>query len=80
MLNVRAEQIAFMRNTSDGFASVANGLEWEKGDNIVSFATRISGKFLCVAAKFAMLSASSCGFARNANGRIDLDEFFALDR
>src|SRR5215213_829073 len=37
MLNVRSEQIAFMRNTSDGFASVANGLQWEKGDNIVSF-------------------------------------------
>src|SRR5215210_5005982 len=36
MLNVRAEQIAFMRNTSDGFATVANGLKWQKGDNIVT--------------------------------------------
>ena len=26
MLRVRAEQIAFLRNTSDGFATIANGL------------------------------------------------------
>ena len=34
MLSVRSEQIAFLRNTSDGFATVANGLEWKQGDNI----------------------------------------------
>ena len=45
MLNVRAEQIAFMRNTSDGFASVADGLKWEKGDNIVSFAREFPANF-----------------------------------
>src|SRR6187402_2531645 len=33
MLYVRPEQIAFMRNTSDGFASVAAGLDWAEGDN-----------------------------------------------
>src|SRR5476649_2652915 len=38
MVNVRPDQIAFMRNTSDGFASIANGLKWQPGDNIVSFA------------------------------------------
>ena len=45
MLNVRAEQIAFMRNTSDGFASVAGGLKWRKGDNIVSFAREFPANF-----------------------------------
>ena len=43
MLNVRAEQIAFMRNTSDGFATVANGLRWQSGDNIVSFEKEFPG-------------------------------------
>jgi len=37
MLKVRPDQIAFLRNTSDGFASIANGLRWSAGDNIVSF-------------------------------------------
>ena len=37
MLNVRSEQVAFLRNTSDGFASIANGLTWSADDNIVSF-------------------------------------------
>ncbi len=37
MLKVRPDQIAFLRNTSDGFASIANGLTWNAGDNIVSF-------------------------------------------
>src|SRR5215204_5449514 len=38
MLGVRSEEIAFMRNTSDGFSSVAAGMKWRKGDNIVTFA------------------------------------------
>lgn len=38
MLGVCAEQIAFMRNTSDGFCSVAAGMKWRQGDNIVTFA------------------------------------------
>lgn len=37
MLGVRAEQIAFMRNTSDGLSTVANGLRWCAGDNLVTF-------------------------------------------
>lgn len=37
MLHVRGDQVAFVRNTSDGFASIANGLKWAAGDNIVSF-------------------------------------------
>jgi selenocysteine lyase/cysteine desulfurase len=37
MIGARAEQIAFMRNTSDGLSTVANGLRWRAGDNIVTF-------------------------------------------
>jgi cysteine desulfurase/selenocysteine lyase len=32
-----AHQIAFMRNTSDGLSTIANGLKWRAGDNIVTF-------------------------------------------
>lgn len=45
MLNVTSEQIAFMRNTSDGFASIANGIDWNAGDNIVSFAGEFPANF-----------------------------------
>src|SRR5262250_1304896 len=37
LLNSRPDQIAFMRNTSDGISTVANGLDWVRGDNVVTF-------------------------------------------
>jgi len=37
LLGARPEQVAFVRNTSDALSSVANGLSWRKGDNIVTF-------------------------------------------
>ncbi len=36
-LGARSEQIAFLRNTSDGLSTVANGLDWQPGDNLVTF-------------------------------------------
>jgi selenocysteine lyase/cysteine desulfurase len=77
MLNVRAEQIAFMRNTSDGFASVANGLRWEKGDNIVSFEREFPANFYAwrsVRDRFGV----ELRLCPERDGRIDLDEFIAL--
>ena len=37
LLGARPEQVAFMRNTSDALSTVANGLSWRAGDNIVTF-------------------------------------------
>jgi selenocysteine lyase/cysteine desulfurase len=37
LLGARPEQVAFMRNTSDALSTVANGLSWRPGDNIVTF-------------------------------------------
>ncbi|MEN3326762.1 MAG: cysteine desulfurase / selenocysteine lyase [Acidobacteriota bacterium] len=37
LLGARPEQVAFVRNTSDALSSVANGLSWRPGDNIVTF-------------------------------------------
>lgn len=37
LLGARPEQVAFMRNTSDSLSTVANGLPWKAGDNIVTF-------------------------------------------
>ena len=37
LLGARPEQVAFVRNTSDALSTVANGLNWRTGDNIVTF-------------------------------------------
>ena len=77
MLNVRAEQIAFMRNTSDGFATVANGLKWQSGDNIVSFEREFPANFYAwrkIRDDFGV----ELRLCPERNGRIDLGEFIDL--
>jgi len=37
LLGARPEQVAFVRNTSDALSTVANGLAWKPGDNVVTF-------------------------------------------
>jgi cysteine desulfurase/selenocysteine lyase len=77
MLGVRAEQVAFMRNTSDGFASVANGIDWQPGDNIVSYEHEFPANFYAwrmVRDRFGVELRLCPGRA----GRIDLDEFIGL--
>ncbi len=37
LLGARPEQVAFVRNTSDALSTVANGLNWRAGDNLVTF-------------------------------------------
>lgn len=77
MLSVRPEQIAFMRNTSDGFASAANGIDWKTGDNIVSFAAEFPANFYpwrMVRDRFGV----ELRLCPERGGRIDLDEFIGL--
>lgn len=77
MLNVQAEQIAFMRNTSDGFSTVANGLKWQKGDNIVTFAKEFPANFYAwrrIRDAFGV----ELRLCPERNGRIDLEEFVSL--
>jgi len=77
MLRVRADQIAFMRNTSDGFATIANGLPWAAGDNIVSFEREFPANFYPwrrIRDEFSL----ELRLCPERNGRIDLDEFISL--
>lgn len=77
MLHVRSEQIAFMRNTSDGFATVANGLAWEKGDNIVTFAREFPANFYPwrrIRDKYDV----ELRLCPEHEGRIEIDEFIEL--
>jgi selenocysteine lyase/cysteine desulfurase len=77
MLKVRPEQVAFMRNTSDGFATVAAGLPWQAGDNIVSFEREFPANFYPwrrIRDRFGV----ELRLAPEREGRIDLDEFISL--
>ena len=76
MLNVAPETVAFMRNTSDGFAAVASGIEWNRGDNIVSFVNEFPANFYQwrhVRDRFGV----ELRLAPEREGRIDLDELIA---
>jgi cysteine desulfurase/selenocysteine lyase len=77
MLKVRPEQVAFMRNTSDGFASIAAGLDWRPGDNIVTFEREFPANFYAwrrVRDDFGV----EIRMCPERNGRIDLDELIAM--
>jgi cysteine desulfurase / selenocysteine lyase len=77
MLKVRPEQVAFTRNTSDGFASVAGGLPWKAGDNIVSFEREFPANFYPwrrIRDRFGV----ELRLVPERDGRIDLDEFTGL--
>jgi selenocysteine lyase/cysteine desulfurase len=77
MLRVKPEQIAFMRNTSDGFATVANGLKWKKGDNIVTFAKEFPANFYAWR-RVRDVFGVELRLCPESNGRVDLDEFINL--
>ncbi len=77
MLCVRPDQVAFVRNTSDGLASIANGIKWTSGDNIVSFAGEFPSNFYPwrrVRDAFGV----ELRLVDEREGRIDLDELIAL--
>jgi cysteine desulfurase/selenocysteine lyase len=77
MLRVKPEQIAFMRNTSDGFASIAGGLKWKKGDNIVSFAKEFPANFYAWR-RIRDVFEVELRLCPERDGRIDTDEFIDL--
>lgn len=77
MLNVRDENIAFTRNTSDGFASIAAGIDWAEGDNVVSFEGEFPANFYPwrrIRDKFGV----ELRLCPERDGRIDMDEFVSL--
>lgn len=77
MLNARPEQLAFVRNTSDGLSTVANGFDWRPGDNLVTFRNEFpSNLYPWLRVRDAL--GIEVRFAEERAGRIDLDELIAL--
>ena len=77
MLGARPEQVVFMRNTSDGLSSVANGLIWHPGDNIVTFRNEFPSNiypWLRVRDAYGV----EVRMCAERKGRIDLNELIGL--
>src|SRR5690242_15663893 len=73
LLGARPEQVAFMRNTSDALSTVANGLNWKPGDNIVTFRREFPSNiypWLRVRDAFGV----EVRMCEEREGRVDLDE------
>lgn len=77
LLNARPEQVAFMRNTSDALSTVANGLSWRAGDNIVTFSREFPSNihpWLRIRDAFGV----EVRMCEERDGRIDLAELEGL--
>jgi selenocysteine lyase/cysteine desulfurase len=77
MLGARPEQVAFMRNTSDGLSTVANGFDWHSGDNLVTFRGEFPSNiypWLRVKDAFGV----EVRLCDERDGRVDLEQLIAL--
>lgn len=77
LLGAQPEQVAFMRNTSDALSSVANGLRWRAGDNIVTFSREFPSNiypWLRIRDAFGV----EVRMCDERDGRIDLAELESL--
>lgn len=77
MIGARPDQIAFMRNTSDGLSTVANGLSWKSGDNLVTFRNEFPSNvypWLRIRDAFGV-ELRSC---EETDGRVDVDQLIGM--
>ena len=77
LLGARPEQVAFMRNTSDSLSTVANGLKWRQGDNLVTFRNEFPSNiypWLRLRDTFGV----EVRMCEERDGRIELDELISL--
>lgn len=77
MLGATTEDVAFTRNTTDGLCAVASGLDWNSGDNIVSFQDEFPANYYpwrSVRDRFGV----ELRLCRPIGGRIDVEELCTL--
>lgn len=77
MLGVKSDDIAFTRNTTDGLCAVASGIDWNAGDNILSFANEFPANYYPWR-KVSEDHDVELRLCPERDGRIDIDEFCGL--
>jgi selenocysteine lyase/cysteine desulfurase len=78
LINARPEQIAFLRNTSDALSTIANGLKWNAGENIVTFQNEFPSNIYAWRQIRDTENIELRFCPERENGRIDSDEFISL--
>ena len=77
LLGAQPEQVAFMRNTSDGLSTVANGLKWRVGDNLVTFRNEFPSN-IYPWLRLRDAAGVEVRMCEERDGRIDLEELLSL--
>jgi selenocysteine lyase/cysteine desulfurase len=77
MLGARREQVAFVRNTSDALSTVANGLSWTAGDNLVTFSREFPSN-IYPWLRLRNVYGVEVRMCEEQEGRIDFDELARL--
>ena len=77
LIGARPEQLAFMRNTSDALSTVANGLRWRAGDNIVTFRREFPSN-VYPWLRLREASGVELRFCEERDGRVDLAQLIDL--
>ncbi|HEX8397309.1 MAG TPA: aminotransferase class V-fold PLP-dependent enzyme [Pyrinomonadaceae bacterium] len=78
LINARTEQIAFLRNTSDALSTIANGLKWNAGENVVTFQNEFPSNVYAWRRIRDTEKVELRFCPERENGRIDSDEFISL--
>jgi selenocysteine lyase/cysteine desulfurase len=77
MIGARPDQLAFMRNTSDGLSAIACGLRWQAGDNIVTFRREFPSN-IYPWLRLRDTHGVEVRMCEERDGRIELEELIAL--
>src|SRR6185295_3419885 len=77
LLGCRPSQVAFMRNTSDGLSTIANGLKWRPGDNIVTSRHEFPSN-IYPWIRIRETAGVDLRMCRELDGRVDLDELESM--
>ena len=76
LINADATEVAFIKNTSEGIAFVANGLQWQPGDQVISTAVEYPSNvypWMNLARRYGVEHM----MIRERDGRIDSADIFA---
>jgi selenocysteine lyase/cysteine desulfurase len=77
LLGCRPAQVAFMRNTSDSLSTIANGLKWRAGDNIVTFRHEFPSN-IYPWIRIRDTAGVELRMCEERNGRVDVDELVSM--
>lgn len=77
MIGARPSQLAFMRNTSDGLSTIANGLRWRAGENVVTFRREFPSN-IYPWLRLREAHGVEVRMCDERDGRVDLDELISL--